>query len=427
MRETTSYTDVADAADGGDPFDAYVRFGFSQSRTTGTIRRETPDASGIPAYADVGDYERIRNVLEVGADIGLFHDLALTFRLPVILSDSYSIGSGDPMNTVSADLPTGTENLFQLPFNSPTRSGIDTMHLGFAWAPLNQNRVHEVPSWVIMADVGLPVGPRMRPCLSSSQCASRDSTGAFSLTDGDPGISRGNLVFHFETRVSRRHRYVEPYFGLGATAELPTRAGNTFTPVGDLDGYQHTIPPIVGELTLGTAFIPWENLPNHQRLVIDGRFTAAYVSNGRDYSPLYDVLGTSMAPSLTSLTCEDGGPDTVSNPCPTGLGKVPFNGLTDTQAYGRIGGRVTLEVQAARYVLFSVGVNLQYMTEHSLTSADVCNANYDAIPVTRAGQVDCVNGIFNPHYRAAIDEPGRRFDIGGSLLVDLFARATAMF
>lgn len=427
MRETTSYTDVADAADGDDPFDAYVRFGFQQSRTSGTIRRETTDGSGIPSYQSIGDYQRVRNVLEIGADVGLFHDLALTFRLPVILSDSYTIGVGDAGSPVTADLTGGTENLFNLPFSSPTRSGIDTMHLGFAWAPLNQNRVHEVPSWVILGDVGLPVGPRLRPCLTPSQCATRDSGGAFSLGSGDPGISRGNVIFHLETRVSRRHRYVEPYFGLGATMELPTGARSTFQPVGNLNGYQHTLPPIVGELTLGSAFIPWENLPSNQRFVIDARFTAAYVSNGRDYSPLYDLLGTSQAPSMTSLNCEDGGPDVPGNMCPTGMAKVPFNGLTDTQAYARFGGRIAIEVQAAKYVLFSVGANIQYMTEHYLSSADICNANYSSVPVTRSGQVDCISGIYNPHYRQAIDEPGRRFDIGGSVLVDLFARATAMF
>ncbi len=433
MRETTSYTDVADAADGDDPFDAYVRFGFSQSRTTGTIRREVTDGSGIPTYGDVGDYSRTRNVLEIGADVGLYHDLALTFRLPVILSDQYTIGSGDPANAVMAnDLPGGgSETLFNLPFSSPNRSGIDTVHLGLAWSPLNQNRVHEVPSWVLLFDVGLPIGPRLRPCLSSSQCATRDASNVFSLGDGDPGISRGNLQLHFETRVSHRHRYVEPYVSRGVTAELPTAAENTFTPSGNLRGYQHTIPPIVGDLALGTAFIPWENLPNHQRLVIDVRFTSTYVSNGRDYSPLYDVLGTSLAPSLTSLNCEDGGPDDVlgGNPCPAGLEKVPFNGLTDTQAYGRFGGRIAVEVQAARYVMFTLGANVTYITEHYLTSADICNANYAQIDdsLLRTGQVDCVDGIFNPHFRTTIDEPGRRFDIGGSLAIDLFARATAQF
>lgn len=412
MRESTSYTDVADAADGNDPFDVYLRVGFSQRRLNGTIRREVGgagnplSASGVPAYEKIGDYSSTRNVLEVGADIGIYHDLALTVRLPVILSDSYTIGGGD-----TPTVADGMGNtLFTAPFGGPTRSGLDTVHLGFAWAPLNQNRVREVPSWVMMADVGLPIGTLMHPCGPSS-------------TGCDPGISRGNIIAHFETRISRRHNYVEPYFGLGVTAEFPTRARDAFRPTGNLKGYQHTRPPIVGDLSIGAAFIPWENIARFQRLSFDVRFNASYVSDGRDFSPLYDALGSSTNAGLTSLNCEDGNPTM----CAPGLAQVPFNGLTDTLAYGRFGGRFAVEVQAARYVMFSVGTNIAYQTAYAITSADVCNASVAGAGAPSPGAVNCVSGVFNPHYRAVVDEPGRRFELGASILIDLFARITAQF
>lgn len=410
MRETTSYTDVADAADGDDPFDLNLHLGFFQRRITGDIRREALNPTGNAAFDKIGAYRSTRNVLEVGADIGVFHDLAVTFRMPVILDDSYSIRNGSTAADVLVE--GGTDTIFSLPFQGPTRSGIDTVHVGFMWGPLNQNRVHEVPSWVILADVGIPIGPLMRPCNPNSGASC------------DPGVSRGNLVFHLETRISRRHRYVEPYVGLGATMELPTRSENRFRPGGDLAGYQHTIPPIVGDLVAGAAFIPWENLPRFQRMVIDLRATGSYVSNGRDFSPLYDALGTSGATGLITPNCEDGG-DLAG--CPAGTPQVPFNGMTDTLAYGRIGGRAAIEIQAARYVTFSIGSSIVFQTAHSITSSDVCNANVAGMGPPRAGAVDCVSGIFNPHYHDTIDEPGRRFELAGSWVVDLFARAIAQF
>jgi len=410
MRETTSYTDVADAADGDDPFDLNLHFGFSQRRVSGDIRREALNASGGASFDKIGTYRSTRNVLDVGLDLGVYHDLAVTVRLPVILSDSYTIRNGSTPSDVMVE--GGTDTLFSLPFDGPTRSGLDTVHVGIMWGPLNQNRVHEVPSWVILADLGIPIGDLMRPCNPSSG------------TSCNAGISRGNLVAHFETRISRRHRYVEPYVGLGATAEIPTRSKSTYRPVGDLRGYQHILPPFVGDFVVGAAFIPWENLPRYQRFVVDLRATGSYVSNGRDYSPLYDALGTSGASGLTSLNCEDGG-DIAT--CPAGSAQVAFNGLTDTLAYGRIGGRVAIEIQAARYITFNVGSNISFQTAHSITSADVCNANVTNSATPRPGAVDCVDGVYNPHYRDSIDEPGRRFEVAGSWVVDLFARAVAQF
>lgn len=412
MRESTSYTDVADAADGDDPFDVYLRVGFVQSRTSGSIRRELTDstsAAGIPTFSKIGDYRRTRNVLEVGADVGIYHDLALTFRLPVVLSDSYDING--PARTIGENSDLSGAGIFDMPYRGPTRSGIDALHMGIAWAPLNQNRVHEVPSWVILLDVGVPVGPLMRPCASGVSC--------------DGGISRGNVITHFETRISRRHRYVEPYVGLGVTAEFPTRTRFRFRPNGNLNGYQHTLPPIIGDLNVGAAFVPWENLPKFQRLVFDMRFSATYVSTGHDYSPLYDALGSSTNSNLTTPNCEDGAPQSAG--CASPLVQVPFTGLTDTAAYGRFGGRVAVEVQAARYVLFSIGTNVMYQTAHAITSADICNASIAGSGAPRPGAVDCVSGVFNPHYRAIIDEPGRRFELDGSWLIDIFARITAQF
>src|SRR5690606_23237230 len=122
-----------------------------------------------------------------------------------------------------------------------------------------------------------------------------------------------------------------------------------FTQGGNLAGYINQRPPIQGRLTAGMAIVPWEDRQQWQRFTIDLRFTGDYISEGRDFSPLFDALGTSQNPYLTRPNC--GGVDPSGGCGPDlGLQEVTFTGLTDTQAHVRIGGQLMLEMQAARYV-----------------------------------------------------------------------------
>ena len=49
---------------------------------------------------------------------------------------------------------------------------------------------------------------------------------------------------------------------------------------------------------MGLNVIPWEIRDQFQRVTIDFRFTGTYRSEGRDYSELFDALGSSDARSL---------------------------------------------------------------------------------------------------------------------------------
>lgn len=410
MREPTSYTQVVDAADEGDPFDLHLTLGFTWSRFTGDIQRQAPSPGGHDIYFDVGQYRHTRVGLEIGLDIGVYKDLAVFARLPVVLSDDREITAGADAATALAD------GVFSAPFRSPTRSGLETVGLGIAWAPLNQHRVPEVPNWVLIAEAILPIGTLMRPCNADDP------------TPCDPGITRGTTSVRFSTRLSRRMRYAEPYFGLGARAEFPTQGDDVFRPGGKLEGYQHLYPSMVGEFTIGTAFIPWEAPARFQRFVIDMRMDAQYFSDGHDYSPLFDALGTNAA--LQEARCEDGRADLAS--CPAGLARVPFHGLTDVSAYGQVTGRITLELQPAQYVRFGFTTGFTFQTAHDLTTADACNANADAGAFPELVG-PCVNGsgvatgIYNPHFREPIDEPGHRFRIDDAFRFDLMATAVAQF
>ncbi len=444
MNEPTSYTNAIDAVDDGDPFDLDITAGFRRTRVAGTIQREpgpTPDSGrGSANWTNIGDWEHVRNELLLGLDIGIFRDVMLYARMPLVLSDTRRITyPGSPpaaevdTNLVEPIAGGGAPQLFYMPFRSPTRSGIDTVTVGLGFDVLNQHRRPSFPTWMMLFELRLGVGSLLRPCEKSG--VERDPNTGAPITGGDgnpipracsSGVSRGTHAFRFESRMSRRYRYAEVYSGLLFHFEWAGRAKSQFEPGGDLAGYQNTRPPVRGTFTAGVALIPWENRESWQRFTIDLRVRGTYVSEGRDYSPLYDALGSSQHPALTIDNLE-GDP---MGPNPGALRRVPFTGLTDVQAHGRLGGQIAIEMQAARYVRFRFGLDLDYITPHALTFSDGCdpNASADGPGDPRACNPRSPDdGLINPHHRPAIDRPGNRFRLDGALDLGLFFGATAQF
>ncbi|NOY92952.1 MAG: hypothetical protein GXP55_17345 [Deltaproteobacteria bacterium] len=426
FNEPTTFTDVPDAFDEQDPFDLNINLGFRRTQETGTIQRETsaPGGRDGAAYTDIANSERLRNTLDVGLQLGLFHDVAAFVTLPVVLSDTRSLrptgGAGTegvyPIHDGASAAAMGMVPLFSTNFDAPTRSGIDQILFGFDLGIMNQMRTPELPTWTLHLEGRFGIGEAMKAC-----------------ADGDatctPGVSRGNNGLRIETRMSRRYRYIEPYSAIGFQIEWPGNSDRTFLPSGNLSGYMNTKPPILGEFTAGVAIIPWEQKERWQRFVFDVRLHARYVSEGRDYSPLFDALGSSQSPYLNQPSCE-GIPRPGAGDCdanPGGYRLVDFTGLTDTQGHGEYGMRLAVEMQAARYVRFGFGADLTWITSYIMTFTDACNPNVNPAGAddNRAGS--CRGGIINPAHRPAIDTPGNRFRFSNGLRFQLFASATAQF
>ncbi|MDH5493480.1 MAG: hypothetical protein OEY14_16115, partial [Myxococcales bacterium] len=106
MNEPITFTDVADAFDEHDPFDINLSVGFRRMRDAGLIRREVSTAADLTGWVDIADWEHVRNILDVGAEIGIFHDVSLFVDLPVVLSDTrmLTIPDGTDAGTIAGHL-----------------------------------------------------------------------------------------------------------------------------------------------------------------------------------------------------------------------------------------------------------------------------------------------------------------------------------
>ncbi|MBL8604759.1 MAG: hypothetical protein JNK72_22725 [Myxococcales bacterium] len=450
LNETARVTDVVDSFDQGSSFSVRLSAGYLYSNRSAQIERElrVSDARGLGTtqFAHVADAQESTHSLLVGAEIGLFRDLALTIGAPIVLSNrrQLRLPAGADAQAVNDALRDGWSHngqpttLFSPNFDSPERSGVDQIRLGLQWAVFNQRRDPSRPTWMVGFEWRPPVGAALSACqatsggtvcpnpadvpalppgggsASSGAAPSRANNAAY-----QPGISRGVHGIYFQTMLSRRIGYLEPYAGFDILAEFPTRE----SPFRYLDtpyGMLATFPPIVSSLTVGTEIIPWENRETWQRLVIDLRVRGTYRSQGRDYSMLYDALGTSTSRALLAPGC----PSNVrgnDGSCQPGR-EVYFDGLTGTASHVVIAGGLGITVQPAKFLRFSLGGNFAWISPHLLTNTDACNPNTQPPadhPEWRGGCVS--NSAPDPQHRPVIDQPGGRFRSTSDTQFDIYA------
>jgi hypothetical protein len=403
LAQPTSYTNVLDAFDGAELPDWSVTLGFRRTHSLLDIARETvaEDERIAGKYRPVASSEQITHALSLELAAGIYRDLMVFLRLPLVLSDKRSLSQPENAEPNAARFepadasgmldPAQSASLFGHNESSATRSGVPGLDFGLAWGLTNQYRTAYLPTWVVMLESRVGLGEVLRPCLANSTCSA--------------GVNRGTVTLALDSRWSYRYTWLEPYLGLRYALEWATGAASRFTPR-DLPEDIDTSLPSVLELTLGAAFMLWEDRARFQRIALDVRGQAAHNSAGRDYSPLFDVLGASTSSQLGAAPEND--QDQL----------VPFYGLTQVADYARLRAELAISAQAAQYVQFRLGVSLMHMTPHLLTGALACESS-------AAGP--CQDGRTNPLYRAAIDLPGQRFMLLGNLSYDLFASATGQF
>jgi hypothetical protein len=311
--------------------------------------------------------------------------------------------------------------------------------VGLNYAILNQQRDATKPTWVVGVEGRFGIGPRLHACNDAAPGGIKCPDPAHPSVDrSDPGISRGMNAIAAHTVFSRRYGYIEPYSGFKFLAEFP-QSNSDFGATNDLKGSLLNHPPLQGTFMMGLEVIPWEHREQFQRLVADFRFKGTYVSPGREYSELFDALGSSQASSLRTPNPGAyhldpvGGVKSVADPQAQ---QVFFTGITDQQAYGSFGASGEVTWQAGEYIKFSAGLGLTYNQSHLITTADSCNPDFKN-DASLAGPCHLVSnggagsqpvtGIPNPNHREVIDNPGRRFSVDDTTIVDLWLRGVVMF
>jgi len=483
LSEPGEVTDVVDAFDGEDVFDLHLTIGYQYTFKSSNIRRETNISNQQNLMLSTGDftasnmnvakYEENTSRLNTRVDIGLYHDIALYFRMPIILSNDRKLtdlsGSAGVQNVVLAGGPNDYDtltgqpsNLFGLPFNSPSRSGIEYLAVGTDFGFMNQFRDSTKPTWMAGFEVRLGIGEPMHACNANPppgqmRCAypsdvnrngkvdtpeplTQADEGSFSAGQNrSPGVTRGTTGLELHSTISRRIKYIEPYAGFRTLFEFP-QAKSDFGQT-DLKGSLVNHPPLQGWVFAGLQVIPWEQREQFQRVTFDGRFGASYRSEGRDYSELFDALGSSNAASIRTPTYAAfmKGPNAM-NPSVVDPSSqhVYFTGITDVSAYMGMQVSASVTWQAGEYIKFTAGGGYTREQSHIITADQPCNPDFSDNPdasgpcralagTTSTSSTSRITGIPNPNYKPTIDSVGHRFKADDTSLWDAWVMGIVMF
>jgi hypothetical protein len=490
----TDLTQVVDAFDEFNDFDLHMSLAFQQStRRAGIFRETSITQPGLTtggygsSELNVANYVESTNRLIPAVQIGLFRDVALRVRLPIILSNTRRLEDREGASQAgvsgpnAAEVPPGLaglpgERLFSVPFEAPTRSGIEYLAVGLDFGVMNQYRRPALPTWVVGFEGRFNVSEPMRACNANPgtttgptgatapqlSCAhpsdvNRDGAadprldpelgrpieGAFA-GGRRPGVSRGTTAFEAHTYVSKRIKYVEPYMGLSGLMEFPTPSSDFGS--ANLESVASNHMPVRGSLVVGTAYVPWEVRESFQRIALDLRLRGTYVSAGRDYSELFDALGSSNARSLRTPNFADYRPNLdgsgqIDNNNPSvadpNSRRVYFSGLTDVEQHAEYEFSGQFTWQAGEYVKFDVGGAWRIIQSHLITFDRACGVALANDPASagpckqNVGSEESpawsTTGTPNPEYRGVIHDPGNRFRVGTSHGLDAWVRASVMF
>jgi hypothetical protein len=473
LSEPGEITDVVDAFDGDDLFDLHLTLGYQYSSKSSNIRRETSIGNAanpglstggfVASSMNVASYEESTSRLNTRADIGLYHDIALYLRMPIILANDRKLtdlsGSALQQNIVLAGGPADGAPLFSLPFKSPQRSGIEYLAVGADFGLMNQYRDRSKPTWVFGFEARFGVSEPMHACNPASpagqeQCAYASDVNRSGIA-GDagqgidegnfskgrsPGVSRGTTGLELHSFISKRIKYIEPYAGFRTLFEFP-QSKSDFGAT-DLQGSLVNHPPLQGWVYAGMQVIPFEQRESFQRITFDGRLGASYRSEGRDYSELFDALGSSSAMSLRRPAYASYKADAaVANRsvADTNSQRVYFTGITDVTAYMGIQASVSVTWQAGEYIKFTAGGSYTREQSHIITADQPCNPDFsgdigksgpcrvDKTATATQAASTTATGIPNPNYHPTIDSVGHRFRADDTNLWDAWIMGIVMF
>ena len=443
-------TQIASAFDKDDPFDVNVSLGYTRTLTRGAIVRELVGRSidqASPELVKELRYSQVQHVLSLRAEVGVWRDLQLHLEFPIILSRTTSLSlaqnGGDPCGS-----PASTNCV--TPSNStlvrdglldgsqmapdqvdvagtggadggrvfPERSGLDQIHFGVTWAPLNQMRDPTKPTWLIGFEMRAAVGDAM-------DYDPQDP-------DGNTSVGRQVHQYHWWTAVSRSYPYLDVWMGLHYLLPIATSSSLFDRTTFGGSGQERHEPRHVGWLEAGVEVVAWHQEKQNNRLTIELGGKLEGVFEGRGYSPMWQLLARQPTLEGPCLPDRGGGPLTWNNGtyCASANDTIPFPGLTRIENHAKFFGNLAINLELTKYFSARLGVSLGHEQDHYVTFGDAGRALCDPeSPGPGCGGILDLDDPkqVNPLYRPLIDAPGRRFRVSETTIFDVFFSAKARF
>ena len=360
-------TDVADSFDyeNNNPFDFRLRVSYQLISESATIARErcrpsekttgsARDKAACGAERDqFFEYwpefsaSRTRHAMVLAPSIGLFKDLELNLRIPIIFSEVFSsslIAKGGA--SASSLLQDGIVKKEKM--DSRHGAGFGDMSIGWQWGIFNDYRDYTKGTWVIGMTWTIPTGTVWDPKDPRKE-------------QGGVGVGRGAHVLSWHVAVSKRWFIFDPYARIRYSLFMVPQQVNTRLQQGlnprsaEPRVVERALAPShFGEIIFGNEFVFWENRDKKQKVVLDLRFIAYGQFEGRNYNIFTDMLADFQP---TGTIGQD-----VDQPLRTSL-------ITDHEQYFSFGGHAALHFQLGKFGFLRILGAMQYILPYFITFA----------------------------------------------------------
>lgn len=409
--QAAELTRLASSFDDDHPFGMYIDVGFERTQHREKIVREAHQAGQVQDVSELR-YTMIDSRLNLDAHIGLWKDLDFHFGLPIVFQQDrkwrYAAGTDDTNSTLANNCiqpngelldpncpvyGSGHRPITPISTEGPNsyRGGFGDMTFGLAYAIFNQRRDDTKPVWVLGVDYTAPTASLLDPTAETTS----EARGAM----GDR-----NHKYKVYTTFSRRMGIADPYVQLHYT--LPWHGSGWYSNCDHPDPSRMGRPdncntdvwsraetgiklPHRGGMIFGTEFNAYDSPETRQKVALDLRAIATYVSEGRYYNEVSDLFGKLMS----------------------------------TGDYFELGGTAGFTAHAAEYVHLKALATLLYQTEHTLTNETIGK------DVDGTGTVDVAKSPIevNPNYDWRVDMLSRRLRSAESVVFRIDVQATFAF
>jgi hypothetical protein len=378
-------------------------------------------------------------------ELGVFTDLSLSVAMPIVISDSRDIefdqrdtpcvftgndasciNAGNsttvldgllPTNGFDADDPNTGFVGGRTIFRGPNRSGLDQIHLGLTWAPMNQARDDTKPTWKMGAELRLAIGTPKK----------------FDRTNpnGETGVGSGLHEVRLWTTMAKRLGWAEPYMAVWWQAPFSKKKGSQWLEPGF--GQRRVEAQQSGSTRFGFEAIMWEKPAENLRLSLDLSTRLEAKFEGRAYTEMWEIF---QYAGDASVDAADRGPLVLdSDPTQDGQQLLSHPGVSNVENYLQFGGRLGVNAVLGDKVRFGLSFEMARDQSHVASFADAgtdkptCSGSA-LPPACEVSSNDVVNpgtDEVNPLHVQLIDTVGHRYRVDEATNYQFLLQAQILF
>jgi hypothetical protein len=407
----------------------HIEANYELDIDTAELTRErvgTPGTDPLGPLPVVRDLQsrHVRHLVTPKAELAVYHDLWLSFAVPIVLADIREIDLANgvdrnasttiadqilPVAGFDARAPT-TPLSGNAVFRSIQRAGVLELRGGLGYAPMNQALDDTKPTWKLGAEARFSIGPEMK----------FDAVAPGNQT----GVATGVHELRLWTSVDRRTRYFEGWFEAFYQLPLYARETSLFQDPGF--GATNIYPGHIAGASFGLETYLVNN-PTGNRVSLDlgARLEAHF--EGRGYTELWEVF---------ALAGDSGGGGPLvldGDPTATGFQAVSHPGVSNYEGYLETAGRVAVRAKLGSHVTFAAVGELIWKTEHVISFADAgidlptCPTGAPRCELDDNDAIDPGTQEVNPLHQSLIDLVGHRYHALDSLGIVLGVEAQLVF